>query len=75
MFKKKHQLNARQIATAKELGMRPKKFGSMAPNKSEPLKGPLGEFIGERTINGSKIGSRCYTSLKAQRRVRKINNF
>lgn len=45
--KKKHRLNARQIAMAKELGMRPKKFGSMAPNKSEPWKGPLGEFIEE----------------------------
>ena len=45
--KKKHRLNARQIAMAKELGIRPKKFGSMAPNKSEPWKGPLGEFIEE----------------------------
>ncbi|KAF5416524.1 MAG: hypothetical protein C5S49_04665 [Candidatus Methanogaster sp.] len=45
--KKKYQLNARQIAMAKELGIRPKKFGSMAPNKSEQWKGPLGEFIEE----------------------------
>ena len=27
--KKKHRLNARQIAMAKELGIRPKTFGSM----------------------------------------------
>ena len=45
--KKKYRVNARQIAMAKELGIRPKKFGSMAPNKSEPWKGPLGEFIEE----------------------------
>ena len=36
--KKKHRLNAHQIAMAKEIGMRPKKFGSMAPNKSEQWK-------------------------------------
>jgi len=40
-------IDARQIAMAKELGMRPKKFGGMAPNKSEQWKGPLGEFIEE----------------------------
>ena len=45
--KRKYRLNARQIAMAKELGIRPKKFGSMAPNKSEQRKGPLGEFIEE----------------------------
>ncbi len=45
--KRKYRLNARQIAMAKELGIRPKKLGSMAPNKSEQWKGPLGEFIEE----------------------------
>lgn len=45
--KRKYRLNARQIAMAKELRIRPKKFGSMAPNKSEQWKGPLGEFIEE----------------------------
>ena len=45
--KKKYRLNARHIAMAKELGMNPRKFGSMAPNKSELWKGPLGEFIEE----------------------------
>ena len=44
---KKYRLNSRQIAMAKEIGMNPKKFGSMAPNKSEQSKGPLGEFIEE----------------------------
>lgn len=43
--KKRYRLNAHQIAMAKELGMNPKKFGKYASNKSEPWKGPLGEFI------------------------------
>jgi hypothetical protein len=47
LAKTKYRLNASQIAMAKEIGLNPKKFGSMAPNKSEPWKGPLGEFIEE----------------------------
>jgi len=43
----KFRLNSDQIAMAKELGLNPKKFGSLAPNKAEPWKGPLGEFIEE----------------------------
>ena len=43
--KTKYRLNSHQIAMAKELGMNPKKFGSIAANKSEPWKKPLGEFI------------------------------
>jgi hypothetical protein len=30
---------------ARELGLNPKKFGSLAANKHEPWKSPLGEFI------------------------------
>lgn len=45
--RKKYRLNAGHIAMAKEIGMNPKKFGSMAPNPSEQWKGPLGEFIEE----------------------------
>ncbi len=30
---------------AKELGMNPNRFAKYAPNKAEPWKGPLGEFI------------------------------
>lgn len=47
LAKTKYTLNSDQIAMAKELGMNPKKFGKIAPNKSEPWKGPLGEFIEE----------------------------
>lgn len=47
LAKTRYRLNVRQIKMAKELGMNPKKFGSLAPNKSEPWKGPLGCFIEE----------------------------
>ena len=40
-----YPLSARQIEMAKKLGMNPKKFGSLVPNKSEPWKKPLGQFI------------------------------
>ncbi len=39
--------NSEILFTIKVLGMNPKKFGKSAPNKSEPWKGPLGEFIEE----------------------------
>ncbi len=41
----KYHLSSRQIEMAKKLGMNPKKFGSLVPNKSEPRKKPLGQFI------------------------------
>jgi len=41
----RYRLSPRQMAMARELGMNPKKFGKMAPNRSEPWKAPLGEFI------------------------------
>ncbi len=48
--KKKYHLSAGQIKMAKELGLNPKKFSRYAPNKHEPWKGPLSEFI-ERLYN------------------------
>ena len=41
----KYHLSSRQIEMAKKLGMNPKKFGSLVPNKSELWKKPLGQFI------------------------------
>ena len=41
----KYHLTEGQIKMAKELGMNPKKFGKLTPNKSEPWKEPLGIFI------------------------------
>jgi len=43
--KTKYRLSAEQIQMAKELGMNPKKFGSLANNRQEPWKAPLPEFI------------------------------
>lgn len=43
--KKKYRLTDVQIQMARELGMNPKKFGSLANHKLEPWKAPLPEFI------------------------------
>lgn len=43
--KKKYRLSDAHIQMARELGMNPKKFGSLANNKQEKWKAPLAEFI------------------------------
>ncbi len=43
--KKKYRLSAVHIQMAKELGMNPKKFGSLANHNQEPWKAALPEFI------------------------------
>ncbi len=43
--KTKYRLNARQIDIANKLGLNPKKFGELVPNKFEPWKEPFGMFI------------------------------
>ena len=43
--KKKFRLSDTQIQMARELGMNPKKFGSLTNHKQEPWKAPLPEFI------------------------------
>jgi hypothetical protein len=43
--RKRFKLTDCQIQMARELGLNPKKFGSLAPNKHELWKSPLGEFI------------------------------
>lgn len=45
--KKKYNLSAVQVQMARELGMNPKKFGSIANHKQEKWKAPLPEFIEE----------------------------
>jgi hypothetical protein len=45
--KKKFHLSNAHIQMAQELGMNPKKFGSLANYKQEPWKLPLPEFIEE----------------------------
>ena len=43
--RKRFKLSDCQIQMARELGLNPKKFGSLANNKQEPWKAPLGQFI------------------------------
>lgn len=44
---RRYRLSDEQILMARELGMNPKKFGSLANHKQEPWKSPLPEFIEE----------------------------
>jgi hypothetical protein len=45
--KKKYHLSDTQIQMARELGMNPQKFGSLANHKQEKWKAPLPDFIEE----------------------------
>lgn len=45
--RKKFRLSHAQIQMARELGMNPKKFGSLDNSDQEPWKLPLAEFIEE----------------------------
>ncbi len=42
---KRYHLSHAQVQMARELGMNPKKLGSLANHKQEPWKMPLPEFI------------------------------
>ena len=43
--RKRYQLSHAQVQMARELGLNPKKFGSLANHKQEPWKEPLPDFI------------------------------
>ena len=43
--RKKFKLSHAQIQMARELGLNPKKFGSLSNHKQEPWKAPLPKFI------------------------------
>ena len=45
--KRKYRLTDTQIQMARELGMNPRKFGSLANHKQEKWKVPLADFIEE----------------------------
>jgi hypothetical protein len=45
--KRKYRLTDVQIQMARELGMNPGKFGSLANHKQEKWKAPLADFIEE----------------------------
>jgi len=49
--KRKYRLTDVQIQMARELGMNPRKFGSLANNKQEKWKAPLADFIEELYFN------------------------
>ena len=42
---KRHRLSPAHVRMARELGMNPKKLGSIDNHKQEPWKAPLPEFI------------------------------
>lgn len=43
--KKKFRLSDKHIQMARELGLNPKKFGSLSNHKQQPWKAPLPQFI------------------------------
>ena len=43
--KRKFKLSDKHIQMARELGLNPRKFGSLDNNKQEPWKAPLKDFI------------------------------
>jgi len=43
--RKRFKLSREQVQMARELGLNPKKFGSLDNHKQEPWKMPLGSFI------------------------------
>lgn len=45
--RKRYHLSDMHIQMARELGLNPKKFGSLDNHKQEPWKAPLPEFIEE----------------------------
>jgi hypothetical protein len=45
VVKKKYRLSREVVNMAQELGLNPKKIGSIANHKQEPWKSPLPEFI------------------------------
>ncbi len=61
--KRKFQLSDIQVQMARELGMNPKKFGSIANHKQEKWKAPLCEFIEEldhKRFKREKLERACY---------------
>jgi hypothetical protein len=61
--RKRYHLSHAHIQMARELGLNPKKFGSLANTKQEPWKLPLPEFIEElpcTTSNSRKIDLKTF---------------
>jgi hypothetical protein len=80
--RKRFHLSHAHIQMARELGLNPKKFGSLANTKQEPWKLPLPQFIEkiyfkhfkkERSDNVRSIEQivKDYNRKKEERRIRK----
>jgi hypothetical protein len=81
--RKRYHLSHAHIQMARELGLNPKKFGSLANTKQEPWKLPLPEYIEElyfkhfkksRPENVRSIEQmvRDYRRKKQERKIRRI---
>ena len=81
--RKRYHLSHVHIQMARELGLNPKKFGSIANTKQEPWKLPLPEYIEELYIKhfkknrpdsvrsiGQMVRDHCRT--KQERKMRRI---
>jgi len=54
--RRRHHLSDRHIQLARELGLNPKKLGSLHNHRQEPWKAPLPEFIEE--LHFKRFGSK-----------------
>lgn len=62
--RQRFRLSHAHIQMARELGLNPRKFGSLANNQPEPWKCPLAEFI-----------AHCYTSALVVRPPNTCNRW
>ena len=81
--RKHYHLSHTHIQMARELGLNPKKFGSLANTKQEPWKLPLPEYIEELyfkhfkksrpdTVRSIEQMVRDYRRKKQERKIRRI---
>jgi hypothetical protein len=81
--RKRYRLSHAHIQMARELGLNPKKFGSLANTKQEPWKLPLPEYIEKLYIKHFKKNRpenvrsieqmvRDYRRKKQERKIRRL---
>jgi hypothetical protein len=73
--RKRFSLSHGQIQMARELGLNPKKLGSLANNGQEPWKAPLPEFIEhiyEKRFGKSQPDDICSIEVKLEERRKSI---
>ena len=82
--RKRYHLSHAHIQMARELGLNPKKFGSLANDKQEPWKLPLPDFIEQLYFKHFKKNQpdnvrsieqmvKDYNKKKEERRDRRLN--